>query len=122
MDAWPEKKNSILEGLLTSTQKLVDVSRAGDLAQMEACIQDRNFLLHELEKCDEALSERETSFDFDWFVKLGHINRLDEEVQNLIGIQMRAASKELSLEEKSKTEIFKTGLIEQRGTRVEVKA
>lgn len=121
MDAFIERKDRIMEGLVTATQSLLDSCRSGDLHLIEKRIEDRAHLLVELQRIDESLRGLDTSKDFTWFMQLGHINKLDEEIRDLVNYQKSATLKDLFHEEQVKCHLLQEAQVDPRGMRFELK-
>jgi|SRR5665213_2082588 len=120
MEAWVNKKNRIMEGLLSSSIRMLESARAEDWKLIEDRLSDRDLLLEELKKCDEALEGNPSRYDSVWAIELLHIQKIDEEVQILIHQSQTSTEKELTKLQREKKDLIQSSQIDPRGSRIEI--
>lgn len=119
MEALVNKKNRIMEGLLTSTIRMLDAGRAQEFENMSQRLYERALLFKELEFCNEQLKNHSTKFDSIWQAQFMHIVRMDEEIELQIAGLHFNSNKELAHLQNLKSELIRAHAIEPKGQRIE---
>lgn len=122
MDVWFEKKNHLIEGLLTVTHRILEACRAGEWRAMETELSNRSQLLDQIEKCDVKILEAPSRFDSYWRAQLGLVRAIDQEIVKLIEHDGSRLGKRLVQLQDMKLELIKEFEIEPRGQRLKVEA